>query len=148
MEQICFPSAISVFSEYFQIKYSRNLLGSKYDSTMVTFISCTDRPQISAAPISCRYLILLLPFWKMMSFETNRLRFSVRNCAAFCFVRVLPQKQCDKLTRHYHSTTARYGLRNDPIFSLNVNTGNTRVSTSKVLTFLNYRIWNSRWNYT
>ena len=140
MKQICFPSTISVFSEYFQIKYFRNLLGSKYHSTMVTFISCADRPQISPAPISCPYLILLLPFWKMMSFETNGLRFLARNCAAFCFVCVLPQKQCDKLTRHYHSTTARYGLRNDPTFSLNVNPDNTRISTSKVLTFLNYRI--------
>ena len=44
---------MSVFPECFQIKYSRNLLGSKYDSTMVTFNSCTVRlrswpPQILA----------------------------------------------------------------------------------------------------
>ena len=30
LEEICFPSAISVFSECFQIKYFRNLSGSKY----------------------------------------------------------------------------------------------------------------------
>ena len=115
LEEICFPSVISVFSKCFQIKYSRNLFGSKYDSSMVIFNSCTDTHQISAAPNSRRYLILLVSFWKMMSFETNGLRFLVRNCAAFCLIRILPQMQCGMLTRHYHSTTARYGLRNDLI---------------------------------
>ena len=38
------------FSECFQIIYSRNLLGSKYDSTVVTLNSRTDKRQISAAP--------------------------------------------------------------------------------------------------
>ena len=91
LEEICFPSAISVFSKLFQIKYSRNLFVSKYDSSMVTFNSCTDTRQISAAPNPCRYLILLVSFWKMMSFETNGLRFLVRNRAAFYLIRILPQ---------------------------------------------------------
>ena len=115
LEEICFPFAIIVFSKCFEIKHSRNVLGSKYDSTMVTFNSCTDMRQISAAPNSRRYLILLVPSRKMMSFETNGLRFLVRDCAAFSLIRILPQMQCDMLTRHYCSTTARYGLRNDLI---------------------------------
>ena len=115
LEEICFPYAINVFSKCFEIKYSRNLLGSKYNSTMVTFNSCTDTRQISAAPNSRRYPVVLVPFWKMMSFETNGLCFLVRNCAAFCVICILPQIQCGMLTRHYHSPTARYGLRNDLI---------------------------------
>ena len=90
-----------------------NLLGPKYDSTVVTFNSCHDKRQILAASSSHRYLILLVPFRKMMSFETNGLRFLVRSRAAFCLVRVLPQMQCGMLTRHYHFMTARYGLRNE-----------------------------------
>ena len=82
---------------------------------MVTFNSCAETRQISAAPNSRRYLILLVPFWKMMSFETKELHFLVRNRAAFCLIRILPQMQCGMLTIHYHSTTARYGLRNDLI---------------------------------
>ena len=58
---------------------------------MVTFNSCTDTRQISAAPNSRRYLIVLVPFWKIMSFETIGLRFLVRNRAAFCLIRILPQ---------------------------------------------------------
>ena len=115
LKEICFPFAISVFSKCFEIKHSRNLLGSKYDSTMVAFNLRTDMRQISAAPNSRRYLILLFPLWKMMSFETNGLRFLVRNRAAFCVIRILPQMQCGMLTRHYYSTTARYRLRNDLI---------------------------------
>ena len=115
LEEICFPSAISVFSKCFQVKSSRNLFGSKYDSSLVTFNSCTDTRQISASSNSRRYLILLVSFWKMMSFETNGFRFLVRNCAAFCLIHILPQMQCGMLTRHYHSTTARYELRNDLI---------------------------------
>ena len=65
---------------------------------MVTLNSCSDSRQISAAPKSRRYLILLVPFWKMMSFETNGLRFLVRNRAAFCLIRILPQMQCGMLT--------------------------------------------------
>ena len=103
------------FSKCFETKYSRNLLGSKYDSTMVTFNSCTDTRQISAAPNFRRNLILLVAFWRKISFETNGLHFLVRNCAAFCLIRILPQMQCGMLMRHYHSTTARYGLRNDLI---------------------------------
>ena len=35
LEEICFPLAISVFfPKYFQLEYSQNLLGSKYDLTM------------------------------------------------------------------------------------------------------------------
>ena len=82
---------------------------------MVTFNSCADTRQIWAAANSRQYLILLVPFWKMMSFETHRLRFLVRNRAAFCLIRILLQMQCGMLTRRYHSTTARYGLRNDLI---------------------------------
>ena len=120
----------------FSNNYSRNLLGSKYNLTMVTFNSCTDTRQISAAPNSRRYLIVLVPFWKMMSFETNGLGFLVRNRAAFYLAHVLPQKQCGTLTRHYHSTTTRYGQSNDLTFSLNIKTEYTRNATSKVLTLL------------
>ena len=77
-------------------KYSRNLLETKYDSTMVTFNSCTDTRQISAAPNFRRYLIVIVPFWKMMSFETIKLRFLVRNRAAFCLICVFPQMQCGR----------------------------------------------------
>ena len=116
LEEICFPFAISVFSKCFEIKHSRNLLGSKYDSTTVTFNSCTDMRQISAVLNSRRYLILLVPLWKMMCFETNGLRFLVQNDAAFCLIRILLQMRCGVLTtRHYHSTTARFGLRSDLI---------------------------------
>ena len=82
---------------------------------MVTFNSCTETRQILAAPNSRGYLILLVPFWKMMSFEINELRCLVQHRAAFCLICILPQMQCGMLTIHYHSTTARYGLRNDPI---------------------------------
>ena len=82
---------------------------------MVTFNWCTETRQISAAPNSRRYLILLVPFWKMMSFEINGLHFLVRNRAAFCLFCILPQMHRGMLTIHYHSTTARYGLRNDLI---------------------------------
>ena len=115
LEEICFPFTISVFSKCFEIKHSRNLSESKCDSTIVTINSCTEMNQISAAPNSRQYLILLVPLWKMMSFETNGLRFLVRNCAAFCLIRIFQQIQCSMLTRHYYSTTARYGLRNDLI---------------------------------
>ena len=90
VKDLGFPSAISVFSKCFQIKYSRNLFESKYNSSMVTFNSCTDTRQISVAPNSCRYQILLVSFWKMMRFETCGLRFLVRNRAAFCLIRILP----------------------------------------------------------
>ena len=115
LEEICFSFASRVFSKCFKIKHSQNVLGSKYDSTMVTFNSYTDMRQISAAPNSRRSLILLVPLWKMMSFKTNGLRFFERNCAAFCLIRILLQMQCGMLTRHYHFTTLRYGLRNDLI---------------------------------
>ena len=93
LEEICFPSAISLFSKCFAIKHSRNLFGSKYDWTMVSFISCTDTRQISAAPNSRRYLIFLVSFCKMMSFETNGLRSLVRNRATFCLLHILSQMQ-------------------------------------------------------
>ena len=82
---------------------------------MVKFNSCADTRQISAAANSSRYVILLVPFWKILSFETHGLRFLVRNRAAFCLIRIFFQMQCGMLTRHYHSTTARSGLRNDLI---------------------------------
>ena len=101
---------------------------------MVTFKSCTHTPQISAAPNSRQYLILLVPFWKMMSFETNGLRFLVRNRAAFSLVFVLPQKQFGMLKRHYYSKTARSNsLRNDRTFSTNINFDYTRTPTFWVL---------------
>ena len=81
-EETCFPSAISVFSEYFQVKCSRNLLGSKYDLTTMTFNSCTDTRQISAAPNSRRYLIVLVPFWKMMSLKQT-------DCVFWCEIALL-----------------------------------------------------------
>ena len=130
---ICFPSAISVFSKCFRIKYSRNLLRSKYNSTMVAFNSCTDTSQISAAPNSRQYLIQLVPFRKMMSFQTNGMHFLVQNRAASCLIRVLLQMQCSMLTRHYHSTTERYGLHNDLTFSLNINPDYARILPFLVL---------------
>ena len=100
-----------IFSKFIRVKIP-------YDSTMVTFNSCTDTPQISAAPNSRRYLIMLLPFWKMMSFDCDfgANAILVRNRAAFCLARNLPQKQCGMLTRYYHSKTARNGPRNDLTF--------------------------------
>ena len=100
---------------------------------MVTLNSCTDTRQISAAPNSRRYLILLGPFWKMMSFETIGLRFLVRNRAAFCLIGVLPQMQCGRdadETLSFHDSTIR--LRNDLTFSLNINTDYTRIPTFRV----------------
>ena len=108
----------------------RCAISYRFYRTMVTFNSCIDTHQISTSPNSHRYLILLVPFWKMMSFKTNKSRFLVQIRAAFCLVCVLAQKQCDKMTRHYHSTTARYGLRNDLTFSLNINTGYNAFSLS------------------
>ena len=48
LEEICFPSAISFFSEYFQLKYFQNLLELKYNFTRLVFNSWTDTHQISA----------------------------------------------------------------------------------------------------
>ena len=62
--------------------------------------------------------------------------------ASFAFSR---KKQCDMQTRHYHFKTARYGLRIDLIFSINIKTDYARIPTLKVLTLL---ICNSKWNYT
>ena len=104
---------------------------------MVTFNSCTDTRQISATPNSCRYLILLGPFWKMMSFETIGLRFLVQNHAAFCLIGVLPQMQCSRdadETLSFHDSTIR--IRNDLTFSLNINTDYTRIPTFRVLLVL------------
>ena len=42
---------------------------------MVTFNLWTDTRQISAAPNSHQYLILLVRFWKMTSFATNWIAF-------------------------------------------------------------------------
>ena len=68
-----------------------------------------------------------------MSFKTNGLHFLVRNHAAFCLIHILTQKQCCVLTRHYHSMTAQYELRNDLTFLLNIYTDSTRISTFQVL---------------
>ena len=59
-KEISFPSAISDFFRMFLIK-----ILSKF------IITC----QISAAPNSHKYLILLVPFWKMMSFATKWIAF-------------------------------------------------------------------------
>ena len=82
------------FFERFQLKYSRNLLGLKYDlTTRVAFNLWIGIRQISAASNSHRYLILLVSFWKMMSFETKWSAFfgAKSHC---CLVGDLPQKQC------------------------------------------------------
>ena len=62
-------------------------------------------------------------FWKKMDCV-----FLVQNRAAFCLLR-FSQKQCGMLTRHYHSKTARYGLRNDRRFSITINTDYTSSPT-------------------
>ena len=46
----------------------------------MTFSSWTDSPQISAGPNSYQYLILLVPFCKMMSLKQNKLRLLVQRC--------------------------------------------------------------------
>ena len=60
---------------------------------MITFNLWTDTGQISAAPNSHQYLILLVLFWKMTSFATKWIAFCVQNRAAFCLVCALQQKQ-------------------------------------------------------
>ena len=65
--------------------------------------------------------------------KQNGLRFLVQNRAAFCLVRVVPQKQCGLLMRHYYSKTARYGLHNDRTFSIDINSNDTSISTLRVL---------------
>ena len=92
--------------------------------TLVTFNSWTDTCQISAAP-NFWYLILLVPFWKMISFETKWVAFLKQICTAFCFLCILLQKQCGMLTRHYYLKTVPYRLSNDLTFSLNINTDYT-----------------------
>ena len=57
-----FLQQLVFFSKSFQVNYSQNLLGSKYDLTMVTFNLWTDTRQISVAPNSHWYLILQVPF--------------------------------------------------------------------------------------
>ena len=79
----------------------------------MTFSVWTGTRQISAAPNSRRYQILLVPFWKMMSFETKWIAFFFQIYAAFYLVHVLLQKQCCMLMRHYHFKAARYVLCND-----------------------------------
>ena len=64
-----------VISICFSFKNYRNLLGSRYDLTMVTVNLWTVTRQISAAPNSHQYLILLVLFWKMTSFATKWIAF-------------------------------------------------------------------------
>ena len=83
-------------------------------------------------------------FWKMMSFETKWIvYFGAKSRATFCLVCVLLQKQCAMLMRHHHSSTAQYGLRNDRIFSININSDYIPVSIPTLpvmfLTFLSKR---------
>ena len=65
-----------------------------------------------AAPNSDRYLILFVPFWKMMRFETNWVAVFVANL--HCFLPRWRSPAKAMLTRHYHCKTARKKLRNDP----------------------------------
>ena len=80
---------------------------------MVTFNLFTDTRQIWAAPNCCRYLILLVPFWKMMSFKTKWIAFFGAKLRCF-----LPQLGFPTNAMRYadktlsHSTTARFGLCN------------------------------------
>ena len=53
-KRFAFLQQLVFFPECFQLKYSRNLLESKYDLTMVTFNLWIDRRHISAAPNSYR----------------------------------------------------------------------------------------------
>ena len=111
------------FFRIFSLKYSRNLLGSKYNLTMVTFNSWTDTLQISAAPNFYHYLILLVPFWKIMSFETKWIAFFGAKSRCYLPRSRSPQKQCVMLTRYSHSKIPRYCLRSeDRAFPLNINT--------------------------
>ena len=77
------------FFQIFSIKYSWNLLGSKYDFTIVTFNSWTDTHQFSAPQNSHWYLILLFGKWWVL--KQNGLRFLVQNrtllSASFVFSR-------------------------------------------------------------
>ena len=55
------------FFECFQLKYSRNFVGSKYDLTMVTFNSSTNTKSVLGCP---KFLSVSgFTFWKMMCFE-------------------------------------------------------------------------------
>ena len=60
---------------------------------MVTFNLWTDTRQISAAPNSHQYLILLVPFWKMTSFATKRIPFFGAKSRCFLPRLALQQKQ-------------------------------------------------------
>ena len=72
-----------------------------------------------------------------MSFETIGLRFLGRNRATFCLIGVLPQMQCGRDADETLSfTTARYELRNDRKFSLNIDTDYIRIPTFRVLLVL------------
>ena len=68
-----------------------------------------------------------------MSFETERIALFCAKSRCFLRCRVLPQKQCGMLSRHYHFKTARYGLRNDRTFSINIGTDCTSIPISRVL---------------
>ena len=96
-----------------------------FDLTMVTFNPWTTsdlgRPLFS--PVSDSTSSIL---------KQNGLRILAQNRAAFCLIRVLPQKQSGTLTR-LHSKTARYGLRNDRTFSININNDYTSILTLQVL---------------
>ena len=48
LEEIAFHQQLVFFFDCFQSKYSQNLLGSKYDLTLVTFNLWTDTQQFSA----------------------------------------------------------------------------------------------------
>ena len=111
------------FSECFLLKYW-NVLGLKYDLTMMTFKLIHELKHFrSRLPQTFTSMwFFLFHFGKWWILRQNWFCFLVQNRAAFCLVRFLPQKHCGMLTRRYHSKTPRYRLRNeDQIFSLNIN---------------------------
>ena len=74
---------------------------------MVTFKSSTDTHQISAAN-SRLYLILLVPFWKMISFETNGLR--VLGAKWRCFQ---PRLRSSAKATRYADETLLFSIQRD-----------------------------------
>ena len=101
LEEISFLCAINVFSKCFEIKYSRNLLGLKYDLTMVTFNSCADTRQISDASNSRRYLVLLVTFGKWWVLKHM-------DCVFWCEIALLSVSFA--FSRKCHAVCLRYTI--------------------------------------
>ena len=78
---------------------------------MVTFNSCTDTCQVSSFPNSRRYLILLVPFWKMMVLKQM-------DCVCWCKIALLSAsfaffRECNALywwKLSFHDSRAWYGM--------------------------------------